>query len=216
MTRMVLVRHGETVWHAENRYAGRTNVALTETGRAQAMQLAGWSREQKFDAVWSSPLSRARQTAQPSADALALPLQIEERLIELDFGDAEGLTASEMRQRFPSERKAFELDPAANPLPGGESPNAAAMRGVDALRAMASRSPEGRVLVVAHSTLLRLILCRLMGVSLSQYRILFPHFDNCAITEIGLAPAGATALLTYNAPLPPFVNLLGEYSDRDA
>ncbi|MBS1800579.1 MAG: histidine phosphatase family protein [Acidobacteria bacterium] len=203
MTRIVLVRHGETVWHAENRYAGRTDVALTETGRAQARQLAMWAKRQKFDAVWSSPLSRARQTAQPSADALAVPLQIEERLIELDFGDAEGLTSSEMQQQFPSERKAFELDPAANPLPGGESPGAAAMRGEEALRAIASRSPDGRVLVVAHSTLLRLILCRLMGIPLSHYRVLFPHFDNCSITEIGVAPSGATALFTFNVPLSP-------------
>lgn len=203
MTRIVLVRHGETVWHSENRYAGQTDIALTETGRAQAAQLAMWAKEQKFDAVWSSPLSRARETAQPSADALSVPLQVEERLTELDFGAAEGLTASEMRQRFPDERRAFECDPGANPLPGGESPSAAAMRGEEGLRAIASRSPEGRVLVVAHSTLLRLILCRLMGVPLSQYRILFPHFDNCAITEISLAPTGITSLLVFNAPLPP-------------
>ena len=202
MTRLVLTRHGETVSHAENRYAGHTDIAMTDRGRTQAQELAAWAALQPFDAVWSSPLSRARLTAQPTAEALGLPLQIDDRLIEVDFGAAEGLTDREMRERFPSEREAFVRDPLANPLPSSEPIDAAAQRAETALRLIASRHPDGRVLVVAHNTLLRLVLCRLIGVSLAKYRVIFPRFDNCAITEIALAPTGEAALIAFNVPLP--------------
>ncbi|MBI0382368.1 histidine phosphatase family protein, partial [Streptomyces albiflaviniger] len=69
MTDFVLVRHGETVWHAENRYAGRTDVPLTEHGHQQAAELGAWAAGRRLDAVLSSPLSRARLTAEPAAAA---------------------------------------------------------------------------------------------------------------------------------------------------
>ena len=73
MTDLVLVRHGETVWHAENRYAGVSDVALTPRGEEQAARLARWARTAGLVAVWSSPLSRARRTAQGCAGAADLP-----------------------------------------------------------------------------------------------------------------------------------------------
>lgn len=201
MTRLVLTRHGETIWHAENRYAGHTDIDLTERGQQQALELAAWAKLQSFDAVWSSPLTRARLTAQPTADALNTGLQIENRLIEVDFGAAEGLTDREMREHFPSQREAFVRDPLSNPLPSSEPIQIAAERAENALSSIASLYPEGKVLVVAHNTLLRLVLCRMLGVSLAKYRTVFPKFDNCAITEIALDATGEIALLSFNAPL---------------
>src|SRR5437660_8217709 len=93
---LTLVRHGETEWHAENRYAGRTDVGLTQKGLLQAEQLAQWSRTAGLHAIWSSSLSRALRTAEPSARATGLAVQIDSRLVELDFGDAEGMTSQEM------------------------------------------------------------------------------------------------------------------------
>jgi broad specificity phosphatase PhoE len=201
MTRLVLVRHGQTLAHAENRYAGRTDVALTEEGIRQAQQLAAWARTATLAAVWSSPLERARLTAGPSAAMSGLPMQIDERLIEIDFGEGEGLTDREMHQRFRAKREAFIFDPAANPLPGGEDPHAAAVRGEAALRFIASMSPNARTLIVAHNTLFRLALCQMLELPLSRYRALFPKFDTCAITEIGLGDSGSVSLLSLNVPL---------------
>ncbi|MGW3347934.1 histidine phosphatase family protein [Nonomuraea rubra] len=215
MTDLVLVRHGETVWHAENRYAGITDVALTPRGLAQAARLADWAAGAGLAAIWASPLSRARITAEtaaakaaPPASRTAIPaaaeagpaVQVDERLRELDFGQGDGLTSAEMKARFPEARAAFEADPAAHPLPGGEDPHRAADRFVAALGDIAAAHPGGRVLVVAHTTAIRLALCRLIGVPLGEYRRLFPRLDNCALTELRLRD-GQVAMLQYNSPI---------------
>jgi broad specificity phosphatase PhoE len=200
MTRLVLVRHGETIWHAENRYAGRSDIALTDKGRAQAQRLAEWARTANLNAIWASTLSRAQLTALPASEATGLPLQTDARLVELDFGRGEGMTEVEMHTAFPAERAAFLRDPAAHPLPGGEDPAAATDRCIAALHSIAAASQGGRAIVVAHNTLLRLVLCRLLGIPLGRYRTVFPHLANGTITEIGIT-AESVSLLSFNAPL---------------
>lgn len=200
MSRVVLVRHGETIWHAENRYAGRSDVELTPRGFDQARDLGKWAAGAQLSAVWSSPLSRARLTAQPAAEAAHVPLQIDDRLIEVDFGQAEGLTGKEMHERFPEARASFLKDPVVNPLPGGENPVRAARLGARALRTIASSGADKtRVLVVAHNTLLRLVLCELLHIPLSLYREVFPELANGALTEIRI-DGGSTSLLSFNLP----------------
>ncbi|WP_030752252.1 histidine phosphatase family protein [Streptomyces sp. NRRL S-31] len=200
MTDFVLVRHGETVWHADNRYAGRTDVPLTARGRRQAAELGAWAAGQRLDAVLCSPLSRARLTAEPAAAALGLIPRVDERLYEVDFGRGDGLTRAEMAEAFPEALAAFLADPVAHHLPGGEDPAAAADRAVGCLRETAHKLPDGRVLVVAHSTLLRLVLCELLGIPLAGYRRVFPRLDNGALTELRLGDDRA-ALLRFNAPV---------------
>jgi broad specificity phosphatase PhoE len=200
VTNIVLVRHGETVWHAENRYAGRTEVALTDRGREQAQCLAEWAAAAGLDAIWCSSLSRAQETAQIAALATRHAPRVDERLVELDFGAGEGLTSADMQRAFPQALACFRTDPVRHHLPGGEDPHAAVERALSCLRAIAAEHPSGRVLVVAHTTLLRLTLCRLIGVALSEYRRLFPFVHNGAITEIAFG-GEHTALLQFNAPL---------------
>jgi probable phosphoglycerate mutase len=199
VTHFILVRHGETVWHAENRYAGRTDVALTGRGHEQAAALAEWATTAELTAVWSSPLSRARLTAAPAAEACGLAPRIDERLYEVDFGQGEGLTRADMRQRFPRELDAFLADPVGNHLPGGEDPRAAADRAAACLADIAREQPDGRILLVAHSTLVRVLLCKLLGIPLADYRRVFPQLHNGALTELRLRD-GQFALIRLNAP----------------
>ena len=199
MTDLVLVRHGQTVWHAENRYAGRSDVALTARGVEQAAQLAVWAQTAGLAAVWSSTLSRARITAEACSEAAGLPLEVDARLCELDFGEGEGLTSAEMNEQFPDARAAFLADPVTHHLPGGEDPVSAADRFTECLDEIAEKHPDGRVLVVAHSSAIRLALCRLIGVPLAEYRRLFPTLRNCALTELRLRD-GRAALLQFNTP----------------
>jgi len=199
VTHLFLVRHGATVWHAENRYAGTTDVALDPSGYAQAERLAAWASTAGLAAIWCSPLSRARETAAPAARTTGLEPHIEVRLREMDFGQFEGKTMVEAEHVFPEEIRRYRADPATYPLPGGEDPLQAARRGVSALRDIASAHPRGRVLVVAHNTLLRLTLCSLIGIPLARYRTVFPAVRNGALTEIRLEGENA-ALLQYNSP----------------
>ena len=201
MTDLVLVRHGETVWHPENRYAGRSDVALTELGHKQAGTLARWAATADLDALWCSELRRARETAAPCAEATGLTPRVDPRLNEVDFGHGEGLTASELRQRFPLEASAFCDDPVRHFLPGGEDPRAATARAVACLKEIAEEVPHGRVLVVAHNSLIRLTLCHLLGIPLSEYRRLFPLVRNCSINELRLCSSHQPALLQFNTPL---------------
>ncbi|NGN63972.1 histidine phosphatase family protein [Streptomyces sp. A7024] len=197
-----LVRHGESVWHAENRYAGVTDIDLTDNGRAQARNLAAWAGQAELAAVWSSPMLRCRETAGESATRAGLPLRLDPRLRELDFGIAEGLTRGEMRQRLPGELKAFEADPVANHFPEGEDPAAAAERYLAFLADLRAEHREGRVLIVAHSTAIRLALCRLLGMPLGDYRRAFPYLANCGLNELVLRD-DSPALLALNKPVIP-------------
>ena len=206
MTVLHFVRHGETVWHHENRYAGSSDVALTDRGWVQASALAEWAAETPIGRVLSSDLSRAVGTARLSADALGVDLEIDPRLREVDFGRGEGLTTEQMREAFPAERAAFEAMPATTPLPGGESGRSAVARAGAVLVELAASGTE--TLVVAHTTLGRLLLCHLIGLPLDSYRRTFPSVGNGTVTTFRLPPvesvddlAGTAQLLRFNAPV---------------
>lgn len=205
-TRLALVRHGETVWHADNRYAGGTSdVDLTELGRQQAETLAGWAETRAFRAVVVSPVRRAQETAHPAARALGLEPEVVEDLREVDFGVAEGRTIEELLDLDAGMVQRFRSDPVAHPFPGAELPDQAAKRADLALRDVAVRHAGGTVLVVAHNTLLRLALCSLLDLPVARYRQLFPRLDNAAVTEIAVPhdPVLPAALLSLNAPPGP-------------
>ncbi len=184
MTRYYLSRHGETVWHAENRYAGSTDVEMTKLGYQQAEELARWAISMSPDAVYSSDLSRAIATAKPAAAALGLELVVDDRLREVDFGRAEGLTRTEMGAVFPDELAAFIARPGTIPLPGGEAGLEAVERAQRALEKISEDHPDGSVLVVMHTTLMRLLLCHMLGIPLDKYRTIFPMVINAGITEL--------------------------------
>jgi probable phosphoglycerate mutase len=194
-TTFLLSRHGRTAWSVEGRYTGVTDVELDEVGRAQARRLAGWAPSARLTAVVSSPMARAVQTATGAAEAAGLPLRTDPRLREVDFGVAEGLRRDELD---PEAVRRFEADPVAFPLPGGEDPVRAAARFTACLGRLGGEG--GRILVVAHNTLLRLGLCALLGIPLGDYRRRLPLVEHDSVTELTLGPSGAS-LRSYNVPL---------------
>ncbi|WP_028802650.1 histidine phosphatase family protein [Streptomyces sp. 142MFCol3.1] len=198
-TTLLLARHGQTVWHAENRYAGVSDVALTDEGRAQAEALGRWAAAHPVDAIWTSTVPRAIATAGPACRVLGLTPHREPALRECDFGVVEGRTLAEFEAENPQRAKAFRTDPVSYPFPEAEDPRTAAARGTDALRRVAAAHPGERVLVVAHNTLLRLVLCSLLSVPLSEYRRVFPQLRNAAVSELRFED-GRAALLSLNVP----------------
>lgn len=200
MTRIVLARHGESAWHRADRYAGVSDIDLTDRGREQARELGVWAQLQGFTAVWSSPLRRARETAQAAGDTTGLVVHVDDRLVELDFGVAEGATRTALQTNRPEEYAAFVQDPVGHHWAEGEDPRSAADRVVAGWRDIAAACPDQRVLVVAHATVFRLGLCALMGVDLSRYRTLFPRLTNGSVSEIEVA-GDQLGLLALNVPL---------------
>ena len=200
MTRLALIRHGETIWQAEHRYAGSIDIPLGPRGLEQAERLANWASSADLVAIWVSPLLRARETAAPSERVTGLTARVDSRLREIHFGRGEGLTETEIKQSFPQAFAAFEADPAVHYLPGGEDPREVALRAIECFREVETMHPRGRVLVVTHNTLIRVALCQLLGVPLSKYRTVFPTIANGALSEIGLQD-GRFSLLKFNSPL---------------
>ncbi|MEO6827346.1 MAG: histidine phosphatase family protein [Microbacteriaceae bacterium] len=199
MTKLVLVRHAETIWHEENRYAGSSDIGLTTHGLEQAQALARWAARANLVAVYSSDLARAVRTARLAAAASGHSLITDPALREVDFGRGEGLTRAEMAKEFPEDLARFLQRPATVPLPGGESGHTALGRALPALRAISDRH-DGTVLIVMHSTLVRLALCALLGLDPDRYRRILPAVANCALTTVSLRDDG-TQLLGYNVPV---------------
>jgi broad specificity phosphatase PhoE len=202
-------RPGETIWAAENRYAGASDIPLTAAGVEQATALASWARQSDVQRVVSSDLQRAMDSARPSADALGVPLETEARLREVRFGKAEGLTQEETERLLPEARAAYVRAPATSPFPDAEPGTEAAARALEAVWDITRQSPAGRVLVVAHSALGRLLFTSLLGLPLNEYRRVFPWLASAALTTLRLpadtaAPAelvGRGQLMEFNRPL---------------
>jgi broad specificity phosphatase PhoE len=195
-TTIVLARHGRTEWHHGNRYTGSTDLPIDEVGVRQAEQLREWATQYAPDVLWSSPMLRARQTLEPTATGLGLTPSLDARLREVDFGSAEGRMLGELP---PAVAKAFELDPVRNHFPGGEDPAAAADRVHEAFLDIAAASPGQKVLVVAHNTLIRLLVCRALGLRLNDYRRLLPALGPAALVRFRWQD-GTVGLEAYNVP----------------
>lgn len=182
-TMILLSRHGETTWNRQgNRYCGLTDIDLSDVGRRQTRLLDQALADQPLAAVYASPLSRAQITAAPAASRHRLPVQVEPRLIETNFGEFEGLTPEQLQQSHPVQFAAWRADPEQIPPPGGETATAAALRSVAALAQIAQRHAGQTVLVVAHNTINRLVLCHLLGAPLRSYRLLLQ--ENCCINAL--------------------------------
>jgi broad specificity phosphatase PhoE/ribonuclease HI len=152
-----LLRHGRTAHTPERRYSGRNDLPLSPTGRAEAEAAAARVRDLGIEVVVASPLRRTRETAETVATALGLPVEVDEDLVELDFGELEGLTAAEARERYPLATRRFASDVTVA-APGGESV-ADVSRRVARARARILREHRGRtVLVVTHVTPIKLLL----------------------------------------------------------
>jgi len=165
LTTFALIRHGQTDWNAERRLQGSTDIPLNAVGRGQARDAVAVVSGYAWDAIVSSPLSRAAETADLIAAGLGLP--VVRRLPELSersFGPAEGLQAG-------PELDALRIE---GGFRGAESEDEAADRGLTALEALAGEFRGGRVLVVAHGTLLRVSLSRAVGRTLQS-------IDNAAL-----------------------------------
>lgn len=194
-TTVVLARHGRTAWHHGNRYCGSSDLPIDAVGRRQAEYLRSWAVEEyRPDAVWSSPMLRARQTVEPTAEALGLTPAVDARLREVDFGDAEGKRLSELP---PAVAKAFELDPVGSHFPNGEHPADAADRVTEVFHEIGAGG--GKVLVVAHNTLIRLLICRVLGLELRDYRRLLPVLGPAALVRLRWQD-GTVGLEAYNVP----------------
>jgi len=196
MTCIILVRHGQTEWNRIERFRGRADVPLNEAGLVQAeatgMRVAA---EWKPAAVYSSPLSRAIKTAEAIAQHFDLPVQIQPGLADIDYGEWQGLTPDEVRDRWPAELQAWYHQPDEAIIPGGETLAQLRSRSMSTINELSARHAEQTIVLVGHTVINRIILLGLLG--LGNERFWHIKQDTCAI-NVFEAEKGDFVLVSLN------------------
>ena len=174
MTRLCLVRHGQTDWNLEGRYQGQSNVPLNENGRAQARSLAEQLQSKSFLAVYASHLQRAKETAEIIAAAVHLPVTLDSRLAEINQGEWEGQQVDTIKARYAELWQQRTIDPASVRPPGGETVEEVASRVHAALNEIACLYPSGLVAIVSHGLALATVICTVRGLPIGQSYMVIP------------------------------------------
>lgn len=184
MTTFLLVRHGETDWNRESRFQGHADPPLNARGREQARALAETLAGEPIVAAYASPLRRALETAEIVAQRLAVPVETDEGLREVDVGEWQGLTRSEIEQRFP-EAYASWIDYGPG-WESGETYEAMGARVVAALRRLAARHGDDTVLVVTHGGPVRAAEAHASKISHAEARRVGRILGNCDVARIAV------------------------------
>jgi alpha-ribazole phosphatase len=169
MIRLVLVRHGQTAWNAQKRYQGQSDVPMDETGLAQAKALAAHFADDKPDAIYSSDLQRARDTAEVIARAAGLRFTRDPRLRECSYGRWEAMTYKEIQERWPEDYTAWQHDPLTRFPPGGESLDQLTERVGSFVSELHNTHAEQKIMIVAHGGSLRALICYAMKLPSHTY-----------------------------------------------
>jgi probable phosphoglycerate mutase len=185
---LCFVRHGETAWNAEHRVQGQLDVPLNAVGLAQARAAARVLAGEAFDAIWSSDLSRVRQTAQPAAEALGLPVRVDPELRERHYGIFERLTYAEVKVKFPEDYARFEARDPDYAFRTGESLRDFSRRSIAALEKIVAAHPGGRVLVFTHGGVLDKLYRHFTGLPIDAPRNF--GIPNAGLNRVELTPAG--------------------------
>jgi broad specificity phosphatase PhoE len=173
MTRIILVRHGQTQWNigsgAGERFRGRVDLPLDDTGLAQAHALAERLADLPIAVVYSSPLKRAVETARPTAQQLDLPIQLLPGIIDIDYGDWQGLSPGEVAEVYPDLYQLWLEKPHRVRFPNGESLRRVRLRGMATLKEVAARHEGRTVLLVAHQVVNKVLVCAMLGLDNSHF-----------------------------------------------
>lgn len=184
MGQIYLVRHGATAWNKAKIFRGRRDVPLNEQGRLEAACAASALRQVSLAAVYSSPLSRARETAETVAAGHGLAVIVDEALTDIDYGEWTEYWDAEARWKFGDQYRQWKELPHLVRFAGGESLDDVRRRAAPRLRELARQNPEGTIALVSHRVVLKLLVCEAKGL------------DNSHFWEVRL-DTGAVSVLEY-------------------
>ncbi len=194
-TSVLLVRHGQTELSIERRFAGREDTALTKEGARQAVLVGRRLAGAGVDVIVTSPLQRARKTAEAVAEATGAPMSVDDDLAEADFGLWQGLTFAEADKAWPDELAAWLSSPDAAP-PGGESFAKVALRVLAALDRLVDAHRHQTAVVVSHVTPIKTLICRaLLAPPEAMFRI---NLDVASLSRIDCFDDGSAVVRSLN------------------
>jgi broad specificity phosphatase PhoE len=168
MAELILVRHGETVWNVEKIYRGRTDVRLDEVGIKQAELLAKYLGNWQLAAIYSSPLRRARDTANIIAHYQKIDVQIADGLVDFDYGEWQSLPEQEVKRLYPALLHGWHNTPHKVRMPGGESLEDVKRRAIEVVNDVPFKY-QGSVVLVSHRVVIKVLICSLLGLDNSHF-----------------------------------------------
>ena len=189
--KLLLIRHGQTDWNIARRFQGHSNVPLNEFGRKQAAALADRLSTQHVDAVYSSDLERTFETAKIIAHLSGCKpdLHSDQRLREINFGDWEGLSYNEIKERYPNALAEQENDIYKNAPPNGETLEQLCVRVQSIMDGLYAKHKDQTVIIVAHGGVLQILLCLVLKLNPIMYWQF--HLSTASLSEIAFYPDGA-------------------------
>ena len=193
MTRFILVRHGQTAWNREERFRGREDLLLNETGLRQAYAAAVHLRDQPVAAIYSSPLKRTLETARVIANQKRLPVHPHGGLLDIDFGGWQGLNMAEARKQDAELFRVWQEEPHNVRFPGGEGLGDVRERATAAVDDLAARHPDETVVLVSHMVVCRVLMCAMLGLDNSHYWQV--EQDLCAVNAFEVSGGSTTVTL---------------------
>ena len=165
MTKIYLVRHGQTEWNTQLIFRGRKDIPLNERGHKQARTIAGALKDRNIDAIYASPLRRAVETAQPVATLSELEVVPVQGFIDINYGEWEGVSYHEIKKRYTDQYAQWEQRPELVRFPQGETLDTVKERAFGALTDIVRMNPARPVLIISHRVINKVLLCALLGLS---------------------------------------------------
>jgi len=180
MIELLIIRHGETSWNTADIFRGRISIGLSEKGLIQVELLSEYLSPKKIQAIYSSPLQRALQTAEAVARLHQLNVQTVPGLNDLDFGEWEGKSVQEVKNTYQDIFSLWLERPDLTKIPGGESLEDARKRVLKALDGIMDQNKEGIVVIVTHRVITKVLACALLGLDNSHFWNI--DQDTCGVT----------------------------------
>jgi broad specificity phosphatase PhoE len=169
VTTIYLVRHGQTAWNKEEIFRGRTDIPLNETGRKEALLAGQYLRGVKVDSVYSSPLSRAFETAETIARYQGKEVQTLDGLIDIDFGQWQGVSREEVKKRYGELYRQWKENPHLVRFPEGESLEEVRERALEAIHETVRHHATEILVMVSHRVVNKIVICGLLGLDNSHF-----------------------------------------------
>ncbi|WP_378956287.1 histidine phosphatase family protein [Pelosinus sp. sgz500959] len=168
MTKVILVRHGQTQWNLDMKYQGHCDIELTEKGVEQAMLAAQRLAGENISALYASDLSRALKTAECIGAKHNLPVTAVPELREINFGEWEGLTFESINSQSKDERSKLFTHPDEIIIPGGETFRQVKERAINAITKLVAQHPDQTIVIVSHGATIRTVLCAVLNIHLNH------------------------------------------------
>jgi len=184
--RLIIVRHGESEWNKIGRYQGQEDAALSDLGQRQAQALGGRLQREKIDAIYTSPLRRAADTARAIAEYHAdVPFHTEDALLEIHHGDWQGLYSKDVKAQYGAELREWQLYPTRSQMPNGESFSNILKRVVDFKERLEAEYGDQTLLVSTHDVVVKILVADALGINMDRINRLWITNASVSVIEYG-------------------------------